>query len=155
MNKQHRGKVRRFVSAYWVMSVVVLVACSSGASRGAIGTDDGASDDGEAADADSPFCVNPAVRGSPSCTGGSILASSYNQSCTSDSDCVLVGSGENAFCQPCSCGGLAAINRAALPRFDADVAKTPAGSLPGGTSCSPCCGPTVAAYCQNGQCVAK
>jgi hypothetical protein len=145
------------------MSALVLVACSSGAhdaqppstvSQDAIGKEGGASDDGEAADAASPFCVTAADRGWTSCIGGSILASSYNQSCNSDAACLLVASGEDAFCQPCSCG-LAAINRGALAQFEADYAKTPAGSLLGGTSCAPCCGPTLAAYCQDGQCVAK
>jgi hypothetical protein len=65
---------------------LVLVACSRGAqgtppssvSQDATGMDGGPPYDGEAAETASPFCVTAAERGSVSCTGGSILASSYD-----------------------------------------------------------------------------
>jgi hypothetical protein len=63
-----------------------------------------------------------------------ILASSYDQSCKSDADCVLVGEGD-------ACGGCqlacpsAAINVHAKGQYDADVAVTPASAQHGNCNC--------------------
>jgi|HubBroStandDraft_6_1064221.scaffolds.fasta_scaffold330402_2 hypothetical protein len=55
-----------------------------------------------------------------------ISASSYDQSCTIDSDCRVVSSGN--YCSAmCLCGG-SAINAAAVAQFNEDVSKTPLGS---------------------------
>jgi formylglycine-generating enzyme required for sulfatase activity len=57
-----------------------------------------------------------------------IAASSYDQSCKSDSDCVLVHVG--SACGGCvfACGqNVGAVNAAATAQYIADVAKTPAG----------------------------
>ena len=79
-----------------------------------------------------------------------MLASSYDQSCTVDTDCTGVTSGDY-------CGGLctlclaAAINTAALGEFNADIAETPVGS--GEAAPCPCPRATVAC-CRNGACTA-
>jgi hypothetical protein len=72
-----------------------------------------------------------------------IQASNYDQSCTSNSDCIPVGEG-NA-CYPCAIAcPSAAINASAKGRYLSDVAKTPAADL-AGVNCgcpdafSPCC----------------
>jgi hypothetical protein len=87
-----------------------------------------------------------------------ILASSYDQSCSADSDCVTVAGtravGFGDYCQShCLCGG-SAINKNSAARFATDVAKTPLGS--GAISegvCPPCELPTMGC-CQGGRCVA-
>ncbi len=78
-----------------------------------------------------------------------ILASNYDQSCTVDTDCASVSSG-NYCAQLCMCGG-SAINVAAEVRFNADVAKTPVGSGAVKNIACPC----VAAFgpcCRAGLC---
>ncbi len=85
-----------------------------------------------------------------------IQASNYDQSCTTNSDCIAVGEG-NA-CYPCeiACPS-AAINASAKGKYLSDVAKTSAGDLTG-VDCgcpaafNPCCrGGTCYAdfQCQN------
>lgn len=78
-----------------------------------------------------------------------ILASNYDKSCTTDSDCVEVSAG--TFCVPaCQCGG-ATINGGALPQFNADVAKTPLGSgALGRITCG--CTVSVGPCCRQGTC---
>ncbi len=55
-----------------------------------------------------------------------ISASNYDQSCTIDSDCRMVSSG-NYCSASCLCGG-SAVNAAAVAQFNEDVSKTPLGS---------------------------
>jgi hypothetical protein len=92
-----------------------------------------------------------------------IQASSYDQSCTVDTDCRLIGEG-NA-CTPCAfnCPFNGAINAGALAQYTSDVANTPAVAASfNGQTCfagcpsasNPCC---VAGKCQlsiAGQCPA-
>ena len=96
----------------------------------------------------SGFCVDAGPV--PNCTDADIEAKNYDQSCQTDSDCVLVGQGESCF--PCSLayGPYGAISRSDLARFEADVAKTPAGNVP--VSCAPGCTPSPSAYCLGGKC---
>jgi|HubBroStandDraft_2_1064218.scaffolds.fasta_scaffold17668_3 hypothetical protein len=56
-----------------------------------------------------------------------IVASSYDQSCQTDSDCVGIGVGDP--CYPCGvvCPGAAAINASSLAQYMADVLRSPAG----------------------------
>jgi hypothetical protein len=63
-----------------------------------------------------------------------IVASSYDQSCQVDSDCVAIGVGDS--CYPCGvvCPGNAAINASSLARYMQDVAASPAGK--GGFFCN-------------------
>jgi hypothetical protein len=77
-----------------------------------------------------------------------IVASNYDRSCVSDTDCVAVPSGDYcAVTDECLACPSAAINVGDLARFDADVAKTPIGSdkSPQTLGCSciqftgPCC----------------
>jgi hypothetical protein len=83
-----------------------------------------------------------------------ITASSYDQSCQKDSDCVAIEEGN--FCQPGANNGCtnAAINKTALPRYQADLANTTAGVCYGLAGCpaefGPCCQNGVCAV--NGQC---
>lgn len=73
-----------------------------------------------------------------------VEASSYDQSCKSDSDCVVVNVG-NA-CAECifACAqSVGAINAGAMAQYNADVAKTPAGvaecNCPSEGIVIPCC----------------
>jgi hypothetical protein len=78
-----------------------------------------------------------------------ISASSYNQSCTVDSDCRMVSSGN--YCSPtCLCGG-SAINASAVAQYNEDVSKTPLGSGAfGNVVCG--CPAESAACCRHGLC---
>jgi hypothetical protein len=72
-----------------------------------------------------------------------ISASNYDQSCTVDSDCQVVSSG-NYCSATCLCGG-SAINASAVAQFNKDVSKIPVGSGARGPLCNcpveslPCC----------------
>jgi hypothetical protein len=82
--------------------------------------------------------------------------SSYDQSCTTDSDCLAVGFGDACLVCEIGCVANAAISKSAEAQYRSDVAKTPANGvdcgcpeeLPGG----PCC---IGGMCQFGsQCLA-
>ena len=73
-----------------------------------------------------------------------IQASSYDQSCANDSDCVTVNVGDP--CEACvfACGeNVSAINASAMARYKADVDKTPAAvalcGCPAFLRPPPCC----------------
>ena len=95
-----------------------------------------------------PCCMDKVCRFEPyddDCTDANaqlIEASSYDQSCTTDKDCVAVAEGN--FCSPGAgnCGN-AAISMNAYAQYQADVAKTRAASCfaPGncGSASGPCC----------------
>lgn len=95
------------------------------------------------------LCIDAGPVGS--CQDADIKASSYDQTCQTDSDCVPVGEGQS--CYPCSLayGPYGAISRGVLTQFEADVAKTPGGA---GTpvSCGTACTPSPIACCRAGQC---
>ena len=99
---------------------------------------------GEAAQA--KRCSDPA--------GQIIMASSYDQSCQKDSDCVAGLEGN--FCQAGAYGNCtnATINKSALAQYQADVAKTMAGVCYGVYGCTseipPCCDNGVCTV--SGQC---
>lgn len=102
-------------------------------------------------------CVYGPAAGTDSCVDASaqtIMASSYDQSCQKDSDCVAIEEGD--FCQPGANNGCtnAAINTSALAQYQADLAKTTAGVCYGLSGCpaefGPCCQSGVCAV--NGQC---
>jgi len=75
----------------------------------------------------------------------SIVASNYDQTCTGDSDCIRIGSGD--ICSaPCSfiCGLGGVINASDLPAYQADLARTGFSSIGVGCGCpsftyGPCC----------------
>jgi hypothetical protein len=95
----------------------------------------------------SPDMLCCAVNEDAGCT--EIQASSYDQSCNSDSDCVAVSVGNT--CAECvfACGeNVGAINAAAIGQYSADVAKTPAGIA----LCGCASEPMHAACCRGGQC---
>jgi hypothetical protein len=82
--------------------------------------------------------------------------SSYDQSCTVDSDCIAVGFGDACLVCEIGCVANAAISKSAEAQYRSDVAKTPAA----GTDCGcpeepqggPCC---IGGMCQFGsQCLA-
>jgi hypothetical protein len=77
-----------------------------------------------------------------------IMASSYDQSCQKDSDCIAIEEGN--FCDPGRNDGCtnAAINKSALARYQADLAKTQAGVCYGLSGCGAEFGPC----CQSGVC---
>jgi hypothetical protein len=82
-----------------------------------------------------------------------ITASSYDQSCQQDSDCVGISEG-NA-CEACvvACPGVAAINVSALGRYQADIAatygdhETATCNCPAAAGSTPCC---IAGMCAPG-----
>jgi hypothetical protein len=76
-----------------------------------------------------------------------ILASNYDQSCMTDSDCVWVAEGN--FCYPgvTNCG-TATISKTANAQYQADVAKTRSASCYAPGSCGANFGPC----CVNGMC---
>jgi len=84
--------------------------------------------------------------------GGScvISPSSYDQSCTVDTECALVVTAD--FCLAgCECVGGATINVSAVAQYIAAVANTPLGSGALGNSACPC--PSVPApCCRDGVC---
>ncbi len=90
--------------------------------------------------------------GQTSCAA--ILASSYDQSCTSDSDCIVVTVGYP--CEGCGlqCGAdVGAINAGARAQYMGDVSRTPKGAVP--CNCPP--PPPVGNFscCRGGQCRAN
>jgi hypothetical protein len=93
---------------------------------------------GQAAEAQT--CSDPGAQ--------NITASSYDQSCETDSDCIAVEEGN--FCAAGADNGCtnAAINKSALPQYNADLAKTQASVCFGLSGCPLELGPC----CQNGTC---
>lgn len=71
-----------------------------------------------------------------------IQASSYDQSCKADTDCIAVGEGDFCFAGAGNCPN-AAINKSAYARYQADVAKTNAAVCQALSGCGlefgPCC----------------
>jgi hypothetical protein len=82
-----------------------------------------------------------------------IVASNYDLSCTSDSDCA--GIIEGNFCESqCLCGANSAISVAAMAQYDADFAKTPIGTGAVKTLDCGCIetGPPSYLSCRGGKC---
>jgi hypothetical protein len=103
------------------------------------GSSDGPSVEGSrgaGVDADSGGCV--------------ISATSYDQSCNVDSDCVEVSVGDYCSATTCRCG-TSAVNVGALAQFNTDVSKTPIGS---GALHTPFCFCPYSAgpFCSQGTC---
>ena len=80
-----------------------------------------------------------------------ISASNYDQSCTEDTDCTEVTSGD--YCSPnlCECGG-SAVNVGATDQFNADIAKASMGIDASSRFECPCVGPLFPPCCFQGQC---
>jgi hypothetical protein len=86
-----------------------------------------------------------------SCTDGGIQASSYDQSCVTDKDCVSVAEGDS--CRLCGfeCPG-SAINADAQAKYQADIARTPAGLSLQSPYCVTGCPAGFAPCCRAGVC---
>lgn len=89
-----------------------------------------------------------------SCTDANaqvVLASSYDQSCMVDSDCVGVSEGNS--CQPCdfSCSN-ATINASALAKYTSDTSHFPAVMAVAHGACPSSCGGPVGVCCLSGKC---
>jgi len=89
-----------------------------------------------------------------SCTDANaevVMASSYDQSCASDSDCVGISEGNS--CQPCdfSCSN-ATINAGALAKYTSDTAHFPAVVAFDHGVCPSSCGGPVGLCCLGGKC---
>jgi hypothetical protein len=82
-------------------------------------------------------------------TAQNIMASSYDQTCQVDSDCIAVAEGN--FCDPGATSSCpyAAINKSALAQYNADLAKTQAGVCGGPSLCLEGAGDSC---CRNGTC---
>jgi hypothetical protein len=80
-----------------------------------------------------------------------IMASSYDQSCTVDTDCVGVSEGNS--CKPCdfSCSN-ATINAGALAKYTSDTAHFPAVVAFDHGVCPSSCGGPVGLCCLGGKC---
>ena len=78
-----------------------------------------------------------------------VQATSYDQSCDADTDCVGVGVGDTCT-SPCAieCPGGAAINRTSLPRYNVDLTNLPPMGF--GCFCSP--DASTRACCHAGTC---
>jgi hypothetical protein len=79
-----------------------------------------------------------------------ISASSYEQTCANDADCVAIAEGDP--CVPCglSCPA-ATINAGALAQYRADIANTPA-ETPSGQGCGVSCAIVPGPCCRAGRC---
>jgi len=75
-----------------------------------------------------------------------IAATSYDQSCVTDSDCALVAVGD--FCHPRPSCPSGVISQSALPKYQSDVSQTYAPQCSEISSC-----PLNWACCRNGRCV--
>jgi hypothetical protein len=135
---------------------VALVVAGDASSTSDVGgtTVDGA---GERANVDASN-DGPSVEGSgdggpdAESDGCTVSASNYDQSCTVDTDCVEVSSGDYCSAATCQCGG-SVVNVGALAQFRADVSKTPLGS--GALMSLPCGCPLAAGpCCRQGMCKA-
>jgi hypothetical protein len=102
-----------------------------------------------------PCCADNACRfeSNDDCTDANaqlVRASDYNQTCTTDKDCVAVAEGNFCFPGTSNCTN-AAIRMSAYAEYQADVARTRAGSCYPAGDCGvesgPCC---VAGKCQVG-----
>jgi hypothetical protein len=97
-------------------------------------------------------CCLDALGAACAAEGGSspIAASSYDQSCQVDSDCVAIGIGDP--CYPCEvlCPGTAAINASSMAQYTADVARSPSGS--GRVACSCPLYDPASVCCNAGRC---
>jgi hypothetical protein len=98
-------------------------------------------------------CTSVSDSGASADGGACVIStSSYNQSCSVDSDCRPVSAG-NYCSATCLCGG-SAINAAAVAQFDEDVSKTPLGSGAfGPLTCG--CPDEVPPCCRQGVCQAS
>jgi hypothetical protein len=101
-------------------------------------------------------CINnaciygQAAIGAVPCTDANvqlILASNYDQSCQTDSDCVAAGGGNFCLAGAGNCPS-SAINKSAYSQYQADVAKTNASICRAFSSCGNESGPC----CRNGLC---
>lgn len=152
---------------------ISLAACTSGAARLAL-SDAAHTADTESDDASTSACANPqdciglstdlavfccvhnaCIVGqaalAQTCsdpTGQKIMASSYDQSCQEDSDCIAVEEGN--FCDPGVSNGCtnATINKRALPQYNSDLAKTQAAVCLAVSSCVI----GIGSCCQHGTC---
>jgi hypothetical protein len=79
-----------------------------------------------------------------------ISASSYDQTCANDADCVAIAEGDA--CMPCGLGcATATINAGALAQYKADIANTPA-ETPSSQGCGVSCLIVPGPCCRAGRC---
>ena len=100
-----------------------------------------------AADAGRPDSAPPGDGHAGGCTA--LPASRYDQSCSTDRDCVLVGEVTACPATPCSFCPSASINANALVQFQADIADDMA-SVPASETCN--CPPVGIPCCRSGRC---
>lgn len=108
----------------------------------------------QACNSDQPggsFCC--ATAPDAGCTDGGIAASSYDQSCTIDSDCIAIAEGNSCSLCGFNCPN-AAINVGQYGKYLADIAYTPADLSGQRQACSGVCGVTSAPCCVGGACQA-
>lgn len=113
---------------------------------GCTSTGEGAPDGAVGADGQSDVAAN--------CTIRLIQASSYDRSCTVDTDCRAIAEGNS--CIPCEfmCTN-AAINADAVTKYNADIANTPAFLAQSHGACGGECGPEGnSRCCRGGMCQA-
>jgi hypothetical protein len=101
-----------------------------------------------------------ASEGAIRCDAGHlILASAYDQSCRTDTDCVAIAVGDPCVACTFRCANNAAINEGAVAKYRSDIAGTPAlaAAVDGGCSAT-ACGGTVSLpsdwgpFCCSGTC---
>ena len=97
-------------------------------------------------------CLDKAVvPDAASCTDGGIEASSYDQTCAKDSDCVAIGEGNSCLLCAFNCTN-AAISKGALAKYMADIANTPAGISDSSGKCFSGCPAEFGPCCNAGKC---
>jgi hypothetical protein len=136
--------------------VVAVAALSMATGCSSTSANPGAAD-ADAQTTDSQGEAGPDDTGSAACASDAsvqlIQASNYDQSCTADTDCRLIATG-NA-CVPCAfnCPFGGAINVSALAKYNSDIANTPAvASGFNGQTCASGCGAAFGPCCVGGKC---
>jgi hypothetical protein len=114
---------------------------------GLLGCSEGAAGHAAPADAGPPAALDAQDARSAGCTV--VQASHFNQSCSTDSDCVMVPEVTVCPATRCSLCASASVNRSAFAQLQADIADDMA-SVPTSATCS--CPPVGIPCCRSGRC---
>jgi len=124
------GYICTCVSSKWSCDDCALgTALCGGPPTADTGADAGDASTDAGADGSGGVCV-------PDSSSQVIVASSYEQSCNVDKDCVAIAEGN--VCDPCVFDGMlnAAINASAMAKYNSDIAGTPGATGIGGAGCT-------------------
>jgi hypothetical protein len=124
------------------MGMLASLGCGSTATDSGSPSANAAAD--SATDSGSPS-ANAAAESAPaSCMNHFIQASSYDQSCNVDTDCVAIAEGDTCVACAFSCGNNAAISKGAVAEYNSAIAGTSALAAAADGGCfTAACGGTV------------